>query len=630
MPSSAMNRSPVTTPAGPRSLQNGTGSPFPPFRVSTLACFVCFTGALLIFLVPLLVPMRPVMTVSAAYLAGYNNQIAVILAAGLSVSVFAAGAWWQRAIPAPVAKDGRPLTRSFVFCVVALSTFVLGLCCWLVAASHLRYLGDAGYIIEVATVKSDTGRALYSQLEFAYGPLLIDPEIWLSRWCHVSMTAAYYVVFLVQSALGLLMVAYILNSLPILGSLRRAAFLLLAIGAVTPHLGLNYTFFRFASPFAFLLLGMRQRRIWQCALVLALGEAFELLISPELALAMGIGVLTFGILRLWVAGWRWSVTAILPLGTLVALLLIFGQPFLHTAANFSRGALNLPIGPYPHLLVYLFAVLWLVPFGLSHIAGFRDEVGAQRLAFYATSLAFLPPALGRCDPLHVLFDGVGFLLLSLIAISQSSLQARRTWVAALALLVFWNHWVNERLFDSRNAQVLREAVMPHLSLPTRDAICRVVSSHRPDLASVLGGKPQASQALDMQTLEVLTQGAPIATPADLPPTIERQLREARQYAPGYYTFGVDVLNVTAEQRTIADVNAEPFMLLPQPLVPDNPHTLNRLRSFQGITLPYRTRNRPQYDPGTAFKRNLHERWVPVQRFGPYMLYRQAPTGAPAD
>ena len=589
---------------------------------SLVGLIVCLLGALGIFVLPLYVPMKPVAAESTSYMAGFNNQVAILASVSFSVAVLVGTYLFrqQEAPPVIYGEDNKKLSSRFIAGTVLFSSTALALCGFLAASSHLRYLGDAGYIIEVATVKRETGRALYSQMEFAYGPLLIYPEIWLSRLLHCSVTGAYYVLLVLESAVGLLTVAFLLNELPTRGSLRRAALVLLAVGAVTPHLGLNYTFFRFATPFAFLWLGMRQPTWQRCAFLLALGEGVDLLISPEIGLAMAVGVLTFGLLRAWSAGWRWIGVALIPMAVLGTLLATLGQPFMRAAVNFSRGALNLPVGPYPHLLVFLFAVVWLVPFGLATSLNLRELSSAQLLSIYAVSLAFLPSALGRSDPLHVIFNGIGFLLLSLVAVARFGPVSRGIWLACLGLLMFWNHWVNERLFDVRNVEVIRETLLPHLSADWRVGLVRAIGRHRPDLAGRMTHPSLVRAGLDMGELNGIVHGEPIATPIDLTPVIEEQLKASHQYAPLYFTFWVNVMNATAEQRLVQQVDNLHWLLLPEDWKPSIANSLPVLRRLQGFPLPYHQRRASLYTPGTLFEADVKRNWMPVRRLGDYALY----------
>ncbi len=136
---------------------------------------VACAAVLLVFVLPLVLPSAPVHGISASYLAGFNNSVAVLGATGLSVAVLLLTLFRycdRTAISvAPKLLTG-DLSWPFTSVVVAISSAVLGLAGYIVHFGHERYLGDAGYFIEQASTWSETGRPLYSQIEFAYGPPL--------------------------------------------------------------------------------------------------------------------------------------------------------------------------------------------------------------------------------------------------------------------------------------------------------------------------------------------------------------------------------------------------------------------------------------------------------------------------
>ncbi len=592
-------------------------------RLWLAALLVCAVAAVLVFVLPLHIPMDRVETISTSYVVGFNNRVAIAGAAGLSVVVLLLTLWLNRAGAYAVAfRRERRLPPGLIAGVVMASAAVLGVCGWLVAASHLRYLGDAGYIIEQATVRQATGRALYTQMDFAYGPLLLFPEIWLSELLHCSITAAYYLTLVLESTLGLLLLAYVLNELPIAGNIRRWAFVLLALGAITPHLGLNYTYLRFLSPVAFFLFATRGRSVWQAALLLCAGEALELLISPELGMAMAVGVVWFGLLRAWQQGLRWLVVAVLPLAVLATLLLTLGRPFLQMAKSLSHGTLNLPAGPYPHILVLVFAVVWLIPVGLGRLVRSGEAESARLLAAYAIGLAFLPAALGRSDPLHVIFNGVTLLLLSLVAVSAASARMRTAWLVAIAVLVLWNQFVNQRFFQMRTAEVVRESVLPRLSPGLQAAVRHLAARKNAALAKVLNEESEASYRMDVSALERVVGSGLVATPLEVNPAVEAELQATHHSCPGYYAFWADMMSPAAERRSIADVDACPWMLLPGKMPEGDMHAGRSLAALQGLNLPYRERNALPYIAGDLFRNEMRAHWVAVQPFGPYTLYRQ--------
>ena len=595
-------------------------------------CAVCIGAALLIFLVPLAVPVRFQPTISASYIAGYNNTVGILLTAAISFLVFLVSAWQPR-IPRTIPHSPKLSLRSpFVLVTVTVTAAVLSVLSLVVLASHISYLRDAGYLIEAVTVRLDTGRALYRQMEFAYGPLLLLPEVWTAQALHLTPAVAYFLVFVLESVAGLLLLVWIMNQLPIEPRLRGAALILFAIGTVTPHLGLNYTFVRFGAPPAILLWGIARRSPWYAALALAAGQVVVLLLSPELAFALSLAVVAVAIARTLQSGPVWLVTAACPLLALGASLALMGRPYLEMIGQFSHGTLNLPIGPYPHILVFLVAAVWLVPRLFRGVVSVRSPDAAPSLALYIFGLALLPAALGRCDPIHVLFDGIALLILSLVAVSAHSRRAQTAWLCALALLVFWSQYVNNRLFIARTANVLRLGALRQLPERTQDQVVELVRHVAPRLAVALNlHKYPPGPPFDLPALTAITHAGPVATPFAIDPVLEAQLRSAHLVAPGFFESWVDVLSPAAEQHAIADMNAAPWALLP--IAPDmyEPETPATLTNFHGMALPYHVRNPIPYLPGALFRRNLQEHWARAQSFGYYQLYRNrslAPASAP--
>ena len=597
--------------------------PFAPRRVWLWATIVCLCAAVLMFWLPLSVPLKPLQTMSDSFDAGFSNPVAVVCGAGLSVLVLLCTLWARRsATPAPL-RSGSLLDEQFTtLAAVVLSAIVLTLEGWAAAASHLRYIGDAGYFIEQATVRRDTGRALYTQLEFAYGPLLLLPEVWLSKALHCSMQISYYTLLVVESTVGLLLLVYVLDRLPITASVRKIGFLLFAVGELTPHLGLNYTYIRFVAPYALLLFASGSGSLARTVFWLTAGDVVLLFVSPELGMALAVGIAVFGLVRAWQSGWSWLLAAVVPLAVLGILLLTLGRPFLIMASSFSGGALNLPVGPYPHIAILLFALVWLVPFGLGRVLDLRDPVSARLLAVYATALAFLPAALGRCDPLHVFFNGTGLFLLALVVISQSTPRARVGWLTAFAALVLWSQFVNQRFFQVRTTYVLVQTVMPHLPVSVQKSFAAVLAHRGPTFSSLLTPQPETSYHLDTAALERLVGAGCVTTPVYVSPTVETELKETHHYSPGFYGFWIDMMNPVSEGRSIREISQCPWMLLPTGFTAWPVPLNTELADVQGYHLPYKLRHLEGYRRGAILVQDLHERWRAVRSFGPYTLYRQ--------
>lgn len=590
--------------------------------VNLFAFGVVVLASLLIFVVPFFVPTAPASTVSASLLAGFSNGTATVCTVLVSAVVLVTSWWLDRDHPErPENEDRGSALPGRLLAVTIATTALIQVCAaWMVTVSRQRDLADAGYFIEQATVRADTGHSLYSQMEFAYGPLLLLPEVWLSKLLHCRVSSAYFALLVIESALGLLMLAALLNSFAIGESARKYGFVLLAIAAITPHLGLNYTLFRFASPFVVLLWASRAKSPWVCAAICTLGEMTELLVSPELGLALCVGVVCFGAVRTIQSGWRWACVAIVPTATLASLLLTLGRPYLKMASMFSHGALNLPVGPYPHILLLLFAVLWMVPRSIGRRFSFRENGSAYLLAFYALSIAFLPAALGRCDPLHVMFNGTGIWVLFLLALGHSSATKRKVSLACLAFVVLWDHKVNERLFIYRDAVTVRQSVLRHLPSKLQDHLAGLAARRSPLLGYLLSRQAAQEPPVDIAEMTSYVGHDAVATPMEISPTVEAQLRQAHLYSPGYFAFWVDTMNLRTEERVVAEANAHRWMLMPVWWRRELVHVPENTKLFQGLDLHYRTRKPLLYEPGALFDENLKRHWSKVQTFGWYVLY----------
>ncbi|MDQ2834933.1 MAG: hypothetical protein M3Y50_14575 [Acidobacteriota bacterium] len=589
----------------------------------------CVSTAIGVFVLPLTVRMPYIPVVSASYVAGFNNRVAVLATVVIGVSVVLWAMRFgsaRRVTPECFASTAQRerLPPVFLGAVVGATCLLTALSAWMVSASHLRYLADAGYFIEQMSSHAEYGRSLYSQLEFAYGPLLFYPTVFLHNWLPLSWTAAYFTTLALHQSAGLGMLAYFLNELPIRSSDRRAGLLILAFGAFNPLLGLNYTFLRFIAPFAALWFSTRSESVWRTVLTLAVSDLLLFGVSFELGLAFGAAGVVFAILRARQGRRIWICTAIAPVLGGSTFLFILGRPYLRMLNSFSHGALNLPVAPYPHILVFLFALVWLVPRLIADVMRTESATGIRMTACYALGLALLPSAFGRSDPLHVFFNGAGILVLSLAAIQPLGRRARFSWIATLLVLVLWEHRVNMGLYFDRTVDTVRICVVPHMPQRWRDRVLSIVSRHEPYLATQL--RPSLADhgyELDLHQLQVIVGSAPVATPVEVSPLVEAALKSTRQYVPGYFGFQVDVMGPLDESKEIDDLNRSEWALIPSD--PDGGilETPQNIDEIQGFIFPYRLRNPIPYNLGAAFDKNLDDNWTEVHRFGPYTLYHQS-------
>jgi hypothetical protein len=290
----------------------------------------------------------------------------------------------------------------------ALSWYV-GCCAFILLVSgELAGYGEAEYFL-VRSLLVAAGKVPYRDFEYAYGPLLLyAPMLLQSLGFPAGFSQAVLVVLESVAGYGAL---YFLTMRIFPRAAGRTMFLaLLLASCLSPVMaGQNYTFFRFAAVIAlaaYILPRVDAARA--PAFALLSGPLFLLawLISPEIALVAGgafAAIVTMLASRklLSAAAAAASVAACV-LATPLAL------ESYETLLQFSSGGNNFPAYPAWHILFFLLCI------HLSTAFIARKTVTNHRAEWllFIYSVGLLPGALGRCDPLHVVFYGFGFLLLA--------------------------------------------------------------------------------------------------------------------------------------------------------------------------------------------------------------------------
>ena len=118
-----------------------------------------------------------------------------------------------------------------------------------------------------------------------------------------------------------------------------------------------------------------------------------------------------------------SLTAFIAGGVLCWLLL--PAAYYGSLLRFSEGANNLPLLPAAHLLFYIVTMFLVVPPAAGRGYARADQTVIYRAAAICGALGVLcivmaPGALGRCDPPHVLFYGMGASMLLMVRLANIS------------------------------------------------------------------------------------------------------------------------------------------------------------------------------------------------------------------
>lgn len=591
-------------------------------RPGTVCALVCVLTAVLVFVLPFAIPVAFQPVISASYVAGFNNHAAAFAAACVSLAM---ACWsWRRGrllhATQPVVEDVKQrLSVQLITATIALTCALTGLAGWALHHSGQRYIADAGYFIEQMSTHAEYGRALYTQLEFAYGPLLFYPTVWLQRMLHCSMFTAYFVTLAAEQSLGLVELAYILDALPVRAGVRRFAFILFAIGALNPLLGLNYTLFRYLTPAVLLLLIARERRIGVSMLAIAVSEAASLGLSAEMGFGFAAGAAALMLYKATARGPRWLVALAAPAIGALLFIVTAGRAYFHMLGAFAKGTLNLPVAPYPHLLIFLFAVVWLAPLVVGSMMAVADERAYGVVACYAFSVALLPATLGRCDPIHVFFDGLVFCLLSLAAVTHTSTLRRDLWALCVLVFVLWQAGITNRLFRFRTADTLSDVLPARIS-----AVLVRAAGEESTLGEHLEPSDEPEYQLDLRRLEKSVGAATVATPLEIPPSVEAALKSSRHFQSSYFAFTVDTFSAAAERKKIEEMNLSEWALVPEAYGRPFIELPGNLQDLQGFSSGFPRRHSVPFLAGDAMAANLRKSWRRVDQLGPYLLLQRTP------
>jgi len=379
-------------------------------RSEALRFLILFTVmAIPLLTLPWFVPMQPSRSIS--YLQGFSNPAFWVLL----VTAFIFPAYWM------FQKGGmftRPLTTAIQKLPDAESTkrlteWGLAACLvfggfLLVVSFDLSGMGDAEYFLIRAEMVRD-GKLPYVDFEYAYGPFLLYAPLAL-QFLGLGPSFSHAVSILLQAAAGYGAVYIILQWL-MSGSSGRWGFgcILLATAPAFLLAAGSYTMLRFAGA-ALVACWLLRRTNAAGSLVAAslTGPLFLIgwMLSPEVAIA---AALPYAALCAWRSNYRIAATLVSAFSVLGAVVStpLLTQSYL-TLLEFGGGGNNFPAYPSIHILFSLLAIF----FATAHVASVSIRHAPVDWYIFLFSVMLIPGAFGRCDPLHVVFYGWGFIALA--------------------------------------------------------------------------------------------------------------------------------------------------------------------------------------------------------------------------
>ncbi len=560
-----------------------------------------FAGVFVLqFMLPLKAPVY-----SPAYTAGANNRVGAVMAALISCATAAACLRWKfGTFDRPAAPAGIPVWRGYLYGAIAAAVTVAALLGVLMTRADYYY-ADAGYFLTQLRSGMIFHRHLYSEVEFAYGPFLY---IWPATFVKVlgafgvSMNAAYVLSLILLEAIGTALLFLTVTAMPLARRMKIAAFGFFVIVTLDPQEGLNYTAFRFILPALGVVLLSRQRSCSRAALFAAAAAAFHFAVSPELGVAFTAAAVVFGLYRAFLSGRHWMLVAAGGMAGAAAFLLLAGPAYLHTLREFAKGGYNMMLEPVPHIYLLLLCAGGLAPIVVAdsvrrEVALARDplsslDAAGMLLGMYIAGLALLPAALGRCDPLHVAYNGWPLYLLSFLALDR----AGRSWKAAgVSIAVLFGVY-----------SVLQE--------------CALGSN---ELRTLLLRRTDPYGNADLRRLRQAVQGGTVAFPFNKPLQVIDGLIAAGEYQPLY--LAIPPVDAAADARTIADMRSSRNVAVPlgMKVVTENPINNTGIKFRFRFGYVYKQRYAPFFQ-NLAEVRELSANWHPAGTFGAYRIYAKNP------
>jgi len=531
-------------------------------------------------------PFRVMPSMSQAF--HFNNQAAM---AALLCGIAAIALVSRREKGHEARVDAAQAQMGAVPLVIALAVSGVVLVMICLASAWYPFGGGAYFVNRLCEMAA--GATPYRDFEFSYGPTMLYFPMLLSKAFGIQLLPAYLATLWIFLWGGLFLLWWIVRqSRGVLQRDQTIAFLLLTVvPALNAEWGLQYMPVRFVCGFAALLVArMAAERLagrWAPVAACHLGlTAAVFSISTEIGLAFLVALISYWFFE-FRSGRRWmALTAAAQIAAMILFVLLAPKELFLSVSVFSAGGSALPLFPSPYILLYAGSLLLVIAPALGRADG---VFGTLTPVFAINAIAMMPAALGRSDPGHVLFNGVGVFLLALLAP-----PIRPHWIyRGIFLLVFpvLALWINPggnliwlaRVAESarRNAQLIRQ------------------------------------NSLDRRWPEIARYGKICVPFGD--PDVYYVLSRHNALQPGYY-YSITVESPEPEvERQITDVQSCQYAIVPGQILAGAPPVVSvdltyasRLLMFP-LTSTYGTPPVPAPAPAEAFADYVKASFIPLRQ-----------------
>ena len=594
-------------------------------------------GLLGIFVAPWFVPQgQPVC--SASYTLGFNNLVASLALAALLAGLFvylmrrpdrggSTGNALAQSLFSPRPRGG---SRSSLvaFGVVATLTVAV-LLSWYAAMPFIKF-GEFGSDLSRLDLMV-LGLRPYRDFQYNYGPAMLYPAYWIYQFFGgaVSIDAAYCAVLVMHWVGGLALLHFTVSSI-CSGWWATAVFLCGSLAVFNISMGLGYTPLRFLAPIASLLFLHRTFSRWLeqgtagrlkgagVALLLSLGS---LALSPEMGISTVAGITIFFAALFFTPLRRLSIVALVPVASLGIAVVAFSANYAEGVFAFGGGANNYPVFPTLAIL-FLIATSCLV---LPHLGVLgvreRNHHGALALGLAVGLGLLIPAAFGRCDQGHVLFNGLGIMILVLALAARLPGRAGAALVFGSCLLI---HGVLGTVVGLQGNAEVRNVLAVRASLAGFDDR---KNAERWRAATGASGRLVYGKLLPLLgNMKKLLDYDRIGTPFYLGEEIDRFIKLSGRYSPEYYSgMNMQVYTPAAVSRKIRDLSAMSVILIPKdgesyPVVVDESaaSVLSSYLPYPAWLIPQR--RRPPYVPGREVMAYIRDHFTVVRKLRKFDIW----------
>jgi hypothetical protein len=474
------------------------------------------------------------------------------------------------------------------------------------------------------------GRRAYTDFSAEYGPILTYTPLWTYRALKplgLSYEGAYFICHLLLNLVGLWCAYYLFARATMPNRARVFGLMVIAVAGFAPYMGLNGVLVRYLFPFASLLLGHRLVsralhrwtgvRFWlQIVVTVMVLVAANVLLSPEVGISFAVAWLCYAVLTVR-PHYRVIGVSVLALAATALLCWRFlPSDYYSSLIHFSEGANNLPLLPAAHLIFYLLTMFLVVPpllaAGVAKSNALDVPAAALCGALGVLCLVMAPGALGRCDPPHVLFYGMGASILLMIRLANVNCRGFVAYTLGYAaVFIILLQLINLRVFYGVSPKKL---LSPHVIAHLRRGLHSAVGTDHPSAATLAKLNKYPHLAL------------PYATFGD--PTVEKYIVLRGELHPEYYMAIVGVYSPAALQRKLSDVSKAQYLLVPTLFMSESASkpcrdyltSLNRW-FFYRAKLPCRAE---PLDPGAEVKSFISLHYTVAERIDHWTILRRIP------